>query len=82
MTKYVISGNDSDPKVSGKDTSDGEAFEISDVSWSNGELIFTSLMPSTNRKGINKFRLNENGTINSEFTFTVTVIEELEREHT
>ncbi len=80
VTEYVISGNESEPKVSGKDTSDGEAFEISDVSWSNGELMFTSFMPSTKRKGINKFKLNESGNITSNFTFTI--IEELEREHT
>jgi hypothetical protein len=33
--------------VSGVDTDDGEEFEISEVSWSEGVLRFVSRMPST-----------------------------------
>lgn len=68
---YEVSGNPSSPVVSGWDTSDGENFIVSNVIWDGSVLSFETLMPSTNRRGINKFRLVDDNTIESEFTFTV-----------
>ena len=80
LALYEISGTELEPLITGIDLNDSEEFVISDLSWSNDILSFESYMPSTQRKGINKFWLNDSGKITSEFTFTV--IEELERETT
>jgi hypothetical protein len=45
--EYTISALGGVCAVSGVDTSDGEQFEIFDVSWDGQELRFTSRMPST-----------------------------------
>ena len=80
LAEYVISGAEKDPKVTAKDLNDGEEFVISNIKWERGMLIFESLMPSTNRHGVNKFSLSENGSLKAEFTFTV--VESLERKNT
>lgn len=77
---YLISGTANDPKVYAKDLSDSEEFIISDVSFNNGVLEFIPVVPSTKRRGLNKFKLNPRGGLESEFTFTV--IEQLERDAT
>lgn len=71
LTLYVISGTEYEPVVTGKDLNDGEAFEISDVVWLDNKLCFTSLMPSIQRKGINKFKVNDQGDITAQYSFTV-----------
>ena len=68
---YEVSGTVDTPKVTGYDTSDNEKFIISNVAWDGKTLTFESLMPSTKRKGINKFTLKGDGEIQSEFTFTI-----------
>lgn len=70
-SRYIISGNAENPIVSGQDLSDEERFEITEVHWDGKELSFVSLMPSTNRSGINVFRPLEGGRLESKFTFTV-----------
>ena len=65
------------PAVAAVDTSDGEKFKISEVSWDCAWLCFKSKMKSTGRTGINEFRLKKNGSVQSRFTFTV--IEEMQR---
>ena len=77
LSEYVISGNEEEPVVTARDISDGEFFEVSDVNWNEGKLTFKTLMPSTKRKGKNVFSLNEDGVLESEFTFTV--MEQLRR---
>lgn len=79
LALYEISGTEDNPKVYAIDLSDNEEFVISDISYSNNILVFTSFMPSTKRRGLNKFYINSNGGIESEFTFTV--IEQLEKYH-
>jgi hypothetical protein len=56
--------------VTGYDTSDKEEFEITNITWDGITLTFESFMPSTKRKGINKFSLLADNEIESEFTFT------------
>ena len=68
---YEVSGTASNPKVVGWDTSDNERFDVSSVQWGGRVLPFETVTPSTNRHGINKFRVLDNNTIESEFTFTV-----------
>ncbi|WP_444930964.1 hypothetical protein ACJJIF_04045 [Microbulbifer sp. SSSA002] len=80
LAVYEISGTEDRPLVSGYDINDNEEFVISDIQWVSDTLVFKSLMPSTERVGINKFWLSEAGRIKSEFTFTV--VEELVREKT
>ena len=80
LAVYQISGTESNPVVTGIDLSDEEKFEISEVVWADNELSFMSFMPSTRRKGMNTFKLNELGEITASFTFTV--IESLVREST
>lgn len=70
-SEYTIGGTESEPLVKAKDLSDGEEFVISNVVWASGKLKFESYMPSTERVGKNVFTLNKNGTIETEFTFTV-----------
>ena len=78
LSIYSVSGTETSPIVVAQDLNDGEEFEISDVSWNGSVLSFVSLMPSTMRKGFNRFWLSKSGALMSEFTFTV--VEELERE--
>lgn len=77
LAKYTIGGNSAFPVVTAVDIQDGEEFQISNIAWNGQQLSFESLMPSTGRKGINRFRLSSNGNVISEFTFTV--VEELKQ---
>lgn len=77
LALYVISGTADAPVVHAKDLSDDEVFVISDIRYQNGTLTFTSLMPSTQRRGINRLRLCADGSMEVQFTFTV--LERLER---
>ncbi len=80
LSEYVISGTEIEPVVTARDLNDGEEFIISNVKWEYGQLTFESFMPSTERRGINKFSLSSNGSLKSEFTFTV--VESLDRKIT
>ena len=71
LSEYVISAPQGRPEVVARDLSDGEAFVISDVSWDGSTLSFVSLMPSTGRLGVNRFKLAAPGAIESTFAFTV-----------
>lgn len=80
LSEYVIAGSEEEPKVTAKDLNDGEEFIISNAKWEQGVLVFESFMPSTKRHGINKFSLSSDGSLKSEFTFTV--VESLQRKAT
>ncbi len=56
---------------------DGEAMLISNIRFDGETLEFGSYMPSTKRRGLNRFRLEDEKRIHAEFTFTV--VEELKR---
>jgi hypothetical protein len=77
---YEVLGTADNPIVKAHDTQDGENFEITNITWDGEVLKFESLMPSTGRRGVNKFRFLEDGMIESEFTFTV--IEKMKKEKT
>jgi len=80
LAEYSISGTEQSPKVEAFDSADGEAFIIENVKWVNNRLVFTSIMPSTKREGINEFSLSEDGELRSKFMFTV--YETLHRKNT
>jgi len=71
LAVYEISGSEEKPQIFAKDLSDNEEFVIKNISFKNDKLEFETLMPSTQRKGLNSFKINHDGTITSEFTFTV-----------
>ena len=77
MVEYEISGTDGKPVIKAKDINDGEKLKISNAKWDGKVLEFVSLMPSTGRKGFNRFKLDSKGQMKSEFTFKV--IETLKR---
>jgi len=77
LIEWVISIDDGVISVTARDLQDNEEMEISEVWFDGTVLLFTSLMPSTGRRGLNRFRLKDNDRIESEFTFTV--LEELKR---
>lgn len=77
LVEYVISLRDGSFQIEAKDLQDDEKMEISNISFDGEALSFTSCMTSTERKGINKFRLKNDNQIEAEFTFTV--VEELKR---
>ena len=58
-------------KVTARDYRDGERMKISDVKFDGRTLEFVSLMPSTGRRGINRFTVKDSSTLTSEFTFIV-----------
>ena len=75
---YEIGGSSSNPEVAAWDTADNESFDVSQIDWDGQTLSFETLMPSTNRRGINRFKLLDNDNIESEFTFTI--VETMHRE--
>lgn len=77
LVEYLISKARDAFKVRAKDLQDGEEMKISDLSWDGRVLEFISFMPSTRRKGLNKFRVKDSNHLWAEFTFTI--VEELER---
>jgi hypothetical protein len=77
LVEYKISIKGGRFIVKATDLQDGEQMKISGIKYSSGILEFTSYMPSSKRRGVNKFRLIDENRMESEFTFTV--IEELKR---
>lgn len=77
MVEYSIARLHGQYEVTARDYQDGEQMEISDVKFDGNTLEFVSLMPSTGRKGINRFTVKDANTLATEFTFTV--IESLRR---
>jgi hypothetical protein len=71
--EYAVSVLNGKFQVSGIDRSDGEEFEISDISWNGVTLTFHSYVPSTARCGISQLRYVGDGKV--EFLFTFTVLE-------
>jgi len=78
-SEYSITVADGGFRVTGIDCSDGEQFVISDVQWDGEWLAFTSFMPSTRRRGLNRMRHLDTHEI--EFLFTFTVQEIWRRKH-
>ncbi len=72
--EYTVSATPEGFSVAGVDSVDGEQFVISEVSWDGERLAFSSLMPSTGRRGKNVFRLISEDQIEYTFTFTETEI--------
>jgi len=58
-------------QIDATDMQDGEKMVISDITFDGTTLSFVSLMPSTERRGINKFRVIDDDLLESEFTFTL-----------
>jgi hypothetical protein len=77
LVEYSISFKGDRFIIKAKDLQDGEKLKVSDVKFDGECLEFVSYVPSTQRKGINRFRLKGKNRIESEFTFTV--VEELKR---
>jgi hypothetical protein len=77
LIEYSISVKEDRFVIKAKDLRDGERLTISDIAFDGKCLEFVSYVPSTKRKGINRFRLKGKNRIESQFTFTV--IEELKR---
>jgi hypothetical protein len=71
LAEYLVSWEIGALSVVGRDLSDGETFQISDISFDGRVLRFRSFMPSTRREGVNEFSLTATGEIESRFTFTV-----------
>jgi hypothetical protein len=72
--EYTVSVENGEFQVSAIDRSDGEEFEISDISWNGVSLSFHSYVPSTARCGINQLRYVGDGRVEFLFTFTVREI--------
>jgi hypothetical protein len=68
--EYTVSGLGDICAVSGIDTTDGEPFVISNVSWNGRELRFTSLMPSTQYELRHIFRVISEDEIEHEWIRT------------
>jgi hypothetical protein len=77
LVEYSISLRGEQFLIKAKDLQDGEKVRISDIRFDGRNLEFVSYVPSTKRKGINRFRLKDKNRIESHFTFTV--VEELKR---
>ena len=71
LVEYGIRFDGDAVSVTAIELRDQEEMKISDVGWDGETLSFRSLMPSTGRVGMNRFRLMENGDVESKFTFTV-----------
>ena len=69
-SEYTIRVVDGQFQVSAVDQSDGEEFEISDITWNGVTLSFHSYVPSTARCGMNQMRYVGDGKIEFLFTFT------------
>lgn len=71
IMEYAISLKGDSFQIDATDMQDGEKMVISDITFDGTTLSFVSLMPSTERRGINKFRVIDDDLLESEFTFTV-----------
>ena len=58
--------------VTGIDQSDGEEFVISNIQWDGEWLSFSSLMESTQRRGVSRIRYVDTNEVEFVFTFTET----------
>ena len=72
--EYRISVEKGKFHVAGIDRMDDEQFVISNIKWKGDCLTFSTLMPSTGRRGIMKMRIISRNEIELKFTFTVTEI--------
>jgi hypothetical protein len=72
--EYSISVVNDGFHVAALDRSDGEEFEISDVTWNGATLGFCSYVPSTERCGVCQLRYLGDGKTEFLFTFTVREI--------
>jgi hypothetical protein len=70
--EFTITARSGGLTVSGCDHHDGEAFQISDVSWDGKELRFRTLMPSTGFRQLHVFRPLSETTVEHEFTTVET----------
>ena len=77
LVEYSISIDGDKFVIKASDLQDGEKFKISDVQFDGTNLQFVSYMPSTQRKGIHRFRLKSKNRLEAQFTFTV--VEDLKR---
>jgi len=77
LIKYDISIQNGRFRVCARDLKDGERIRITEIKYHRGVLQFLSYVPSTKRKGLNRFTIKNVGRLKSEFTFTV--VEELQR---
>lgn len=68
--EFTIKVTSGDLSVSGQDRLDGEAFEISDVSWEQNILNFTSRMPSADHTVKHTFTLVSESKVKHEYTLT------------
>src|SRR5262245_1173668 len=50
-SEYTVRAAPSGLTVMGKDFLDGEKYEITNVTWTEQQVIFDTLIPSTGRKG-------------------------------
>jgi|GEM_PF-1643780 len=80
LVEYAIRPHGDSLAVTARDFRDGEEMHISQVEFDGTVLTFQSIMPSTKRKGLHRFRLLGENRIEAEFTFTV--VEELRRPDT
>lgn len=65
---FVVTVEDGQFVVVGTCISDGEIFEVKDVSWGNDWLSFHARMISTDFRSKNVFRLRDDGKANLELT--------------
>ena len=69
--EFTIASTGTGLSVTGRDVGDGEAFQISDVSWDGEVLTFTSLMPSTGYRVRHVMRaLSDGKFVEHEYTLT------------
>lgn len=73
-SEYRISSKGGRLSVAGIDHADGEAFEISSLTYDRAHVAFDTLMPSTGRQGHFVFTLMADGIVEMRFTFTDTCI--------
>jgi len=77
LIEYSIAMRGQSFKISAKDLQDGEKLRISDIHFDGSSLQFISYVPSTRRRGVNRFTLKGKDRIKSQFTFTV--VEDLKK---
>ena len=65
---FVFSVSNNQFQVSGFCRSDGEEFQITEVTWDGEALSFVARMPSTEAMTKNVFRIRPDGTANLELT--------------
>jgi Tfp pilus assembly ATPase PilU len=71
LVEYTITKENGLMRIHAVDLQDNEEMEISEVRLEGDVLHFKSLMKSTKRKGVNRFKVKDDKTLYTEFTFTV-----------